>query len=242
MRIQSDVAEASKPPIFLNDAKELHRLLLSYDRQQLKNLFKANDKITELNYQRFRQMDLDHGLTPAVLAYVGLQYQSMAPDIFTRRQWDYVKAHLKILSGFYGLLDAMDGVVPYRLEMQAKLAVGAARDLYGFWGSRIYDQLVKDDRIILNLASKEYSRAVEPYLEPDILFLSCVFLDGISGELKVKATAAKMARGEMVRWLAEEQISDPADVRNFTGLGYQFCSDLSTLDTYTFIRNESTVS
>ena len=85
-------------------------------------------------------------------------------DVYKRQ---YVNRHLRILSGFYGILNACDGVVPYRLEMQAKLPVDGCRDLYEFWGDRLYRELVKEDQVIINLASKEYSKAVEPYIEKD---------------------------------------------------------------------------
>ena len=97
-------------------------------------------------------MNLEERLTPAVLSYVGIQYQSMAPGVFTSEQWEYVNHHLRILSGFYGILNACDGVVPYRLEMQAKLPVDGCRDLYEFWGDRLYRELVKEDQVIVNLA------------------------------------------------------------------------------------------
>lgn len=89
-------------------------------------------------------------LTPAIFSYEGIQYQNMASQVMTAEQLEYVQAHLRILSGFYGVLRPFDGVTPYRLEMQAKLAMpcGAsgepARNLYEFWGSRIYDAL-RDD-------------------------------------------------------------------------------------------------
>ena len=43
--------------------------------------------------------------------------------LFENCQFDYVQDHLRILSGFYGVLKPMDGVTPYRLEMQAKAEV-----------------------------------------------------------------------------------------------------------------------
>ena len=49
-------------------------------------------------------MDLRRRLTPAVLAYEGIQYQYMAPTVFETAQFDYIREHLRILSGFYGLL------------------------------------------------------------------------------------------------------------------------------------------
>ena len=122
-----------------------------------------------------RVMDLRQGLTPALLAYEGIQYRYMAPGVFTEEEFSYVQERLRILSGFYGLLRPFDGVVPYRLEMQAKLAVAGARDLYAFWGDTLALALAKNTDVIFNLASKEYSRSVIPHLPAGIRLVSCVF-------------------------------------------------------------------
>ena len=100
-------------------------------------------------------MDLKNGLTPAVLSYEGLQYQSMAPKVFEEKHWSYINQNLRILSGFYGILGPSDGVVPYRLEMQAKVRLEGkvtCSNLYEFWGERLYRELVKEDDVILNLS------------------------------------------------------------------------------------------
>mgnify|MGYP000638765993 CR=1 FL=1 len=79
----------------------------------------------------------------------------------------YIQEHLRILSGFYGVLKPLDGVTPYRLEMQAKVKAEDKRDLYAFWGDKLYREVRGDDHVIVNLASKEYSRCVEAYLQPE---------------------------------------------------------------------------
>ena len=114
-------------------------------------------------------MDLKTGLTPAVLAYEGIQYQNLAPQVMTMEQLDYLQEHLRILSGLYGVVRPLDGVAPYRLEMQAKLAVDGARDLYAFWGGRLYEAL-EEDALIVNLASEEYAKAVRPYVQSAVAF------------------------------------------------------------------------
>ena len=119
-------------------------------------------------------MDLRRRLTPAVLAYEGIQYRYMAPGAFETGQYAYIREHLRILSSFYGLLRPFDGVTPYRLEMQTRLSVDGHKDLCGFWGARLADQLAAETDLVLNLASKEYSRAVEPHLPPDVRFLTCI--------------------------------------------------------------------
>ena len=121
MRIDNDDLVSAAEPRFLKDTEVLLAELRKIQYDDLKKLWQCNDEIAALNYKRLQTMRLRANLTPAVLAYDGIQYQYMAPRVFENAQLDYVAEHLNILSGFYGILKAMDGVVPYRLEMQAKL-------------------------------------------------------------------------------------------------------------------------
>ena len=219
----------------------MYQTLKSMTEAELQDLFKANDQITRQNYERFQTMDLERAHTPALLSYVGIQYQYMAPHLFSNAQWDYVKEHLRILSGFYGILRPEDRVTLYRLEMQAKLAVENTKDLYGFWGKSLLDALMEGNedngtKTILNLASKEYSKAIEKYLTPDIRYVTCVFGVLKDGQVKVKATEAKMARGEMVRLMAENKVQEVEEIRNFEVLEYRYNAELSDDDTYVFIK------
>lgn len=88
-----------------------------------------------------QKMDLYRNLTPAILAFEGIQYQYMAPGVFQTDEYAYLEKHLRILSGFYGMLRPFDGVVPYRLEMQAKLKGDKLNSLYEFWNSKLADKL-----------------------------------------------------------------------------------------------------
>lgn len=107
--------------------------------------------------------------------YDGIQYTYMAPIVFEDGHYDYVQEHLRILSGFYGVVKPMDGVVPYRLEMQAKAAVDGCKNLYDFWGDDLYREVVDDSHILIGLASKEYSKCIEKYLQPEDRYITCVF-------------------------------------------------------------------
>ena len=128
MNINTDDMEVKTSPIFLERAIVLMEWIRGMSYEEAKKLWGCNDKIAALNYERFQTMDLKRGLTPALLAYEGIQYQYMAPHVFEYDQWDYVEDHLRILSGFYGILRPLDGVVPYRLEMQAKGRPGRSPD------------------------------------------------------------------------------------------------------------------
>ena len=138
MNVDTDSLLPLSVPVFLESTKEIAAWLKGKSYPELKKLWCCNDKIAGQNFQRLETLDLTKNLTPAVLAYEGLAYQYMAPAVFEDGHFEYVQEHLRILSAFYGVLRAMDGVVPYRLEMQAKAAIGTARDMYAYWGSRLY--------------------------------------------------------------------------------------------------------
>lgn len=165
---------------------------------------------------------------------MGLQYQHMAPSVFSEDGIKYAGDHLRILSGFYGVLSPFDGVVPYRLEMQAKLSAAGKKDLYELWGDRLYRAVLDDDRVIINLASREYSQAVERYLMPEDRFVTCVFGELQDGKVKQKGTPAKMARGEMVRFMAENNITEVEGLKEFCCLGYRYREELSSENSLVF--------
>lgn len=238
MNIDTDTLAFRSMPVFLSETEELLAWMRHLTFAEAKAIWKCNDKIAEQNYRRFQEMDLERNLTPAVIAYEGIQYQYMAPAVFGGAQTDYIQEHLRILSGFYGVLKPFDGVTLYRLEMQAKAS--EAGDLYKFWGDKLYREVAgeeKDGGLILNLASKEYSKCIEKYLTPEDTYVTVVFGELADGKVKQKGTLAKMARGEMVRYLAENKVEDPERIKGFDRLGYCFEETLSNEKEYVFLKH-----
>ena len=235
MNVDTDTLAPEGVPVFLEETEELLAWMRQLSWLEAKELWKCNDRIADQNYQRLQEMDLRRNLTPAVVSYEGIQYQYMAPAVFDESQMKYIREHLRILSGFYGVLRPFDGVVPYRLEMQAKASKEG--DLYKFWADKLYQELKKDEEaFLLNLASKEYSRCIEKYLQPGDVFLTCVFAEVENGKVKQKGTYAKMARGEMVRYLTENQVENLDEIKSFGRLGYRFDEGLSTESKYVFLK------
>lgn len=223
-------------PEFLSKTQQLCSVLQAMSREELQKLWKCNDSIAEQNVNRLKHMDLQSRLTPAVLAYEGIQYQYMAPGVFSDRELHYIQEHLRILSGFYGVLKPFDGVTPYRLEMQAKLRAGETRDLYDFWGSSLAEKLFSETDCIVNLASREYSICISKYLPDNIRFITCIFGEEKNGKVVEKGTMCKMARGEMVRYMAENQITEVEQLRYFDRLNYHFCEPHSCDNIFVFVR------
>ena len=235
MRVDTDSIPYQDLPKFLPKTEELCTILQSMTEADLKKLWKCNDKIAALNIQRLQNMDLHNCLTPAVLAYEGIQYQYMAPGVFTEQAFVYVQEHLRILSGFYGILKPFDGVTPYRLEMQAKLRAGECRDLYAYWSDSLAKMLFAETDCIVNLASKEYSVCISKYLPENVRFITCVFGEEKEGKVIEKGTMCKMARGEMVRFMAEKQITAPEKIKSFERLNYYFDPSRSNDNLFVFI-------
>ena len=227
MAEDTDSFAADSLPAFLEQTERLMEVLQGMSPEALRALWKCNDAIARQNVERLERMDLRRHLTPAVLSYEGIQYRYMAPGVMETAHLDYLRKHLRILSGFYGLLRPFDGVVPYRLEMQARLAVDGCRDLYQFWGGRLARQLASETDLVLNLASKEYSKAVEAHLPKSVRWITCVFGEAEQGRVIEKGTRCKMARGQMVRWLAENRVTSPEELQAFDQLGYRFRQTVS---------------
>lgn len=241
MNVDTDSFEVAGLPEFISETKILMKEIKALSLAEAKELWQCNDKLARLNYERFRTMDLERALTPAVMAYEGLQYQHMAPQVLTRDALAYLADHLFILSGFYGLLRPFDGVTPYRLEMQAKLSIKGHKNLYEFWGDQLYRRLCcrQHGTCLINLASKEYSQCIEKYITADDRFITVEFGEFINGKVRQKGTLAKMARGEMVRFLAENNITDPEDMKNFSQLGFAYSGELSKENLYVFINPQA---
>ena len=236
MNVDTDSLPQQGLPVFLSKTRILLQELQNKDLPELKKLWKCSDKLAQTSFEQLWKIKLEGVLTPAILAYDGIQYQHMAPAVFNDQELLYIQNHLRILSGFYGVVRPMDGVSPYRLEMQAKLVVQESRDLYDFWGDSIADELFSQTDTIINLASQEYSRCVSRYLKEGIRMITCTFGEEIDEKVIEKGTLCKMARGEMVRFMAENQIEQPEKLREFSRMGYCFSEKYSDSTNYVFLK------
>ena len=236
MNVESDLLGCQGLPVFLEDTRKLMHWVQELSFEEARKLWGCNEKIAELNFDRFSHMNLERNLTPALISYEGIQYQYMAPAVFSDLEWEYVQEHLRILSGFYGVLKPLDGVTPYRLEMQAKAKVDGTASLYEYWGKKLYQEVLDNSRIIINLASKEYSKCIENYLCPEDRMITCIFREWKDGKVIQKGTQAKMARGEMVRFMAEHAVEEPEEMKKFHRQGYSYRQELSSEKEMVFLK------
>ena len=235
MVVAQDDFPVQSQPQFRDQAAWLLRHMQQLTRAEAQTLWHTSEKLTGAAYEQLQTSDVTARQSPAIFSYVGIQYQYMAPDLLDDAGLAYIQQHLRILSGLYGILRPFDGIVPYRLEMQTHLAAAPNHNLYDFWGDRLYQALATIPGPIINLASDEYAKTIRPYLQPADQFINVRFAHDVNGKLKTRATYAKMARGEMVRYAATHRITTVEELTHFDSPTYRFDAQLSTTDELVFI-------
>lgn len=222
---------------FTNETKEIINELKKLTPWDIQSIMKVNEKIAFQSYAYFQDFNFDEEGVCGLLAYDGLVFKNIKAEEFTSEDFDFANNHVRILDAFYGIVNPLDGVLPYRLEMQYKININD-KNLYKFWGDKLYKKLYSEDKVIINLASEEYAKAVRGFLDKDDIFIDIDFKIHKDGKLKTMATYAKMARGQMIKYIIENKIDNPEDLKDFTFNGYKFDHNLSTNKKYVFIRQD----
>lgn len=226
-------------PSFLKESKTLIKILSSMSEKEVGNFLKVSDKLSKLNYDRFKNWSTpfnSNNSKPAILSFTGDVYDSLSVKDFTHNDYKYAQNKLLILSGLYGILKPLDLIQPYRLEMGRNLKTNNAKNLYQFWSNKIsnYIQNINDDTII-NLASNEYYKVINPKLIKKNV-ITPIFKDKKNGEYKMISFYAKKARGMMSRYIIKNQINNSDDLNDFNVSGYSFSKKLSLTNQPVFVR------
>ena len=237
MRREEYVAPLHRP-MFLKEAGELLSFLRSLSDSEMAKVWKVKGALLSSSLSSLSMLSLEDIGSPAIFSYDGIQYTYMSPSSFTDSMLEYAEKNLRIISGLYGLLKPLDGVGTYRLEMESPISIPGYGDLYSYWGGKIASSLMEDDRLLVNLASAEYSKAVLPFLPSSVTVVTPVFLDWEKGRYVSKGVYAKMERGEMVRFLAETGAETVEEIMKFSSRGYEFSRFLSDSNTLCFVRKD----
>jgi hypothetical protein len=236
-------------PEFLSDTQVLVKQLQQLSAVEITSIMKISDKLGELNasrYQTWQPSSDNTNAKQALLAFQGDVYQGMNVDRFEQQDFDFAQEHLRILSGLYGVLRPLDLIQPYRLEMGTKLAHSnlknlSADTLYDFWQDKLSQaidrQLEKlDSKIIVNLASQEYFKAVKPKLLQGNI-ITPVFKDWQKDKYKIISFYAKKARGMMAAYIIKQRLKKVEDLKNFSEAGYSYSAEMSKDNNLVFIRS-----
>jgi uncharacterized protein len=233
-------------PLLLERAAELVEDARQMSPDDIRELTGVSENIAELNHKRFMNwtvpFDLDNA-KQSVLAFKGDVYTGLQADSLSTAQLNYAQQHLRILSGLYGLLRPLDLMQAYRLEMGLRFSNRGGKNLYEFWGQDITNalnaQLKKaGTEVLVNLASNEYFKAVKAKaLNAEII--TPVFRDLKSGKYKVISFYAKKARGQMARFIIENEIETVEGLKTFAVDGYRYSSEQSTARDLVFTRDQA---
>lgn len=226
-------------PVFYDEAKIIAKKMAALDLNTLKNVLKTNDKLTADAYNMYRTVFTRDDFSAAILSFDGIQYKYMAPTVFDDDMFRYVSENVYILSALYGALRPFDMVLPYRLEMNSPVKPLGFSSMYDFWGDKIANEVYKDDDLVLGLTSAEYTKSIYKYVTGKRRFVYVSFGELIDGKVIEKGVYVKMARGDMVRYLAENNIHDIDGVKGYCGLGYVYHPELSNDERLTFIKPQS---
>jgi cytoplasmic iron level regulating protein YaaA (DUF328/UPF0246 family) len=228
-------------PSFLEQSEKLNKKLKTLSRKKLSELMKISDDLASLNYDRNQSWNVPfepENAKQAIYSFTGEVFRGIDVMSLEDDKVAVLQDKLRILSGLYGLLKPLDLIQPYRLEMGTKLKVGRKDNLYQFWGDTLAKALndeLKDDELLINLASTEYFKAI-PKKVLKVPMITPVFKDFKNGKYKTIMTFAKKARGLMVRYIVNNNVETLEELKGFNSEGYGFSEEMSSEYDLVFTR------
>lgn len=240
------ITDQTSKPQFMDQSALLVDDARTLAPDDIRSLMGVSEAIASLNHERFMNWEPESttaNAKQAILAFKGDVYTGLEAETMSADDLDFAQSHLRILSGLYGLLRPLDLMQPYRLEMGLKFSNQRGKNLYEFWGERITDAINADlasagTETLVNLASNEYFKAVKTKsLNADII--TPQFKDLKNGQYKMISFFAKKARGVMARYIIDNQLTDPDQLKSFTGSGYYFSAEQSSENNLVFLRDSA---
>lgn len=228
--------QLEKSQTLINTVKQL-------SPEQLSDLMKISEKLSQLNWQRYKDFQRPFSLDnakQALLSFKGDVYAGIDSDNYKDEDFDFAQQYLRILSGLYGALRPLDLIQAYRLEMGTRLQNEVGKNLYEFWGAQVTEMLNQDfegdaEPLLINLASNEYFKVIKPkVLKAKILTLA--FKENKAGVYKTIGIHAKRARGLMTDFVIKNRLIEAEDIKAFNQDNYVFNTSLSSENEWIFSR------
>lgn len=219
-------------PLFNDKAIQVNNSIKDLSAPDLSRLMTISPKLSDLNWLRNQDFQKNNSKEKqAIFAFNGDVYDGIDANTISTSNHEKLQSTLRILSGLYGILKPFDKIKPYRLEMGTKISIDGSKNLYDFWKKNVTDSIlkeIKEEEIIINLASNEYFSVIDSSLI-DNKVITPQFKDFKNGKLKIISFYAKKARGLMTRFLIDNDIQSSSDIENFNSSGYTF-SQAETAD------------
>jgi uncharacterized protein len=228
---------------FLKETDVLVKKLKKLSSKKIAEMMHLSEDLAELNFNRYQNWVEPTGLAdaifPAISGFNGEVYKGIDAHSLSEDELKRLQETVYILSGIYGVLKPLDLIHPYRLEMGTKWQITPkTKNLYQFWGTKLTDfvnEEMSSDEVLINLASSEYFKAL-PFNKLNSKVITPHFKDFKNGTLKIVMMYAKHQRGAMARYIVQNNIQNPEDLKLYNLDGYSFDVNNSTDTDWVFIR------
>jgi cytoplasmic iron level regulating protein YaaA (DUF328/UPF0246 family) len=228
-------------PRFVSDSEKLVKKLKKLKPKAVASLMDISMDLANLNYSRFQQWstELQKEWLPAAAIFTGEAYKGLNYNELSETNKQKAQERLRILSGLYGLLKPADLILPYRLEMGTPFQpTPKETSLYSFWRPKLTKSLASElssDEIIINLASAEYSKALD-FKKLKNRVITPTFKEFKNGKFSTVMIFAKHARGSMSRYLIENDFEDIEQLKTYNVDNYEFNEAQSSENEWVFVR------
>lgn len=221
--------EKTEGLLFEEETKDLVEKLRSFSINDLANMFFCNDDLAIKAYYDYKDFDFNNLKNPAIFSYDGLVFKQFKKEDFN--DLSYLNDHVYIISALYGLCKPFTGISDYRLYMDSK-----GIDMPGFWADKIYKKAFENEDFIINLASAEYAKLIKKYLKKDQKLLTLTFKEDRNGKIRSIVSYTKQMRGRMLKYLINNKIKDPEEIKKISLCDYIYDPYNSTEDEFVFVR------
>ncbi len=228
-------------PIFSENACELVEEIKKINPFDLEVELGISSKLLDKAFEYYLQFDTSDAQdigTQALVSFQGLAYKNINTIDFTKEDFVFAQDKIRILSSLYGVLKPTDLIQQYRLDFMCNFGKKKidGKTLYEYWGNAVYEEIFKDGEVVVGICSKEYEKLIKPYLHPWDKYIACEFLIYKKGKLRAQATASKMARGQMARYIVKNRIEDVEKLKDFEYDGFVYSEYNSTKDVMAFVK------
>lgn len=235
--------EGAEPLEFHAATKVLINALLKYTQSDLEKLMKISSSIATINEARFRNFfEPQQKGCKAIYAYYGEVYKALKVEELNMKALAFMQEHVGILSALYGLVRPLERIQAYRLEMSTNITIGNNKNLYEFWREVLTDTILKEleaqqKGFLVNLASEEYSKVLDlRRISKQYPIIGISFKEANEAGYRTVGMYAKKARGQMLRFICENEIETLEELKCFSENGYSLNKELSTDKELVFTR------
>ncbi|MDO4706863.1 MAG: YaaA family protein [Porphyromonadaceae bacterium] len=240
--VKSGVVASSEGLLFPEQTVEISSAILKLSSDYLVKELKLKPDAAQKAYQQWRKfVDPATPSLPALSLYSGMVFKKIGVATLGKEARSWLNEHLLICSFAYGLLRSIDPIRPYRLEGTLDPQWSHGHSIFHYWRDVLTDYLIREigrhGGVLCFLASEEMKQLFHwEQVEQAVRVVTPRFLvQDISGKTKQIVIYTKMARGSMVRSIAERQVEDPEMLKTLTPEGYMFSPEYTEGDNWGYL-------